>query len=100
LAPILLVSALALMYFYTSTFRSKGEVSNMAVFCSFITSWILGMVLTYFLNEFWNGSCRSNYYWYHPSFHIPHKLHFNCKVLIFQNLLSLFSNHIYVSWRC
>ena len=26
--------------------------SNMAVFCSFLTSWFPGMLLTYFLNDF------------------------------------------------
>jgi hypothetical protein len=27
-------------------------VPNMAVFCSSLTSWLAGMVLTYFLNDF------------------------------------------------
>jgi hypothetical protein len=53
-APISLAPVLALMYFYSyiSTFRSMCAVPNMAVFCSSLTSWFPGMVLTYFLNDF------------------------------------------------
>jgi hypothetical protein len=43
--------ALALLYFYVSTFRSVCAVPNMAVFCSSLTSWLPGMLLTYFLND-------------------------------------------------
>ena len=49
---ISLVSVLDLLYFYISTFRSMCAVSNMAVFCSSLTSWFPGMLLTYFLNVF------------------------------------------------
>ena len=49
---ILLVSVLNLSYFYISTFRSMCAVPNMAFFCSFLTSWFPGMLLTYFLNDF------------------------------------------------
>jgi uncharacterized membrane protein len=54
MAPISLVPALALMHFYISTFRSTCmcAVPNMAVFCSSLTSWFPGMVLTYFLIDF------------------------------------------------
>jgi hypothetical protein len=38
------------MYFYLSTFRSMCAVPNMAVFCSSLTSWLLGMMLKYFMN--------------------------------------------------
>jgi hypothetical protein len=51
-APISPAAALALMYFYISTFQTMCSVPNMAVFCSFLTSWFPGMVLTYFLNDF------------------------------------------------
>ena len=47
-----LVSVLNLLYFYISTFRSICAVPNMAVFCSSLTSCFLGMLLTYFLNDF------------------------------------------------
>src|SRR5215813_9257991 len=50
--PISLVLALALLCFYVSTFRSMCAVPNMAVFCSSLTSWFPGMLLTYFLNDF------------------------------------------------
>ena len=47
-----LVPVLTLLYFYISTFRSMCAVPNMAVFCSSLTSWFPGMLLTYFLNVF------------------------------------------------
>ena len=49
---ISLVSVLNLLYFYNSTFRSMCAVPNMAVFCSSLTSYFPGMLLTYFLNDF------------------------------------------------
>ena len=49
---ILLVPALTPLYLYISTFRSMCAVPNMAVFCSSLTSWFPGMLLTYFLNDF------------------------------------------------
>ena len=49
--PLSLVSVLALLYFYVSTFRSMCEVPNMAVFCSSLTSWCPGMLLTCFLYD-------------------------------------------------
>jgi hypothetical protein len=52
MVPISLVPALVLLYFYVSTFRSMCAVPNMAVFCSFLTSWFPGILLTYFLNDF------------------------------------------------
>jgi hypothetical protein len=52
MAPISLAPVLALMYFYITTFRSMCAVPNMALFCSSLTSWFPGMVLTYFLNDF------------------------------------------------
>ena len=52
MVPISLVPALALLYFYVSTFRSMCAVPNMAVFCSSFTSWFPGMLLMYFLNDF------------------------------------------------
>jgi hypothetical protein len=42
-----LVSLLNLLYFYISTFRSMCPVPNMAVFCSSLTSYFPGMLLTY-----------------------------------------------------
>ena len=48
---ISLVSVLNLLYFYISTFRSMCAVPNMAVFCSFLTSYLPGVLLTYFLND-------------------------------------------------
>ena len=49
---ISLVSVLNLLYFYISTFRNMCAVPNMAVFCSSLTSWFPGMLLTHFLNVF------------------------------------------------
>ena len=45
-------------------------VPNMAVFCSSLTSWFPGMLLTYFLNEFEISPSRPYYYWYHLCFYI------------------------------
>ena len=47
-----LVPVLNLLYFYISTFRSMCAVPNVTVFCSSLTSWFPGMLLTYFLNDF------------------------------------------------
>jgi hypothetical protein len=49
---ISLVTALTPLYLYVSTYRSMCAVPNMAVFCSSLTSWFPGMLLTYFLNDF------------------------------------------------
>ena len=49
---ISLLSVLNLLYFYISTFRSLCAVPNKALFCSSLTSWFPGMLLTYFLNDF------------------------------------------------
>ena len=51
MVPLCLVLALALLFFYVSTFRSMCAVPNMAVFCSSLTSWFPGMSLTYFLSD-------------------------------------------------
>ena len=42
---ISLLSVLNLLYFYISTFRSMCAVPNMAVLCSFLTSWFPGMCI-------------------------------------------------------
>ena len=49
---ISLVPVLTPLYLYVSTFRSMCAVPNMAVFCSSLTSWFSGMLLTYFLSHF------------------------------------------------
>jgi hypothetical protein len=52
MVPISPVPVLAPLHFYVSTYRSMCAVPNMAVFRSSLTSWSLGMLLTYFLNDF------------------------------------------------
>jgi hypothetical protein len=52
MVPMSLARALALMYFYTSTFRSMCAVSNMAVFCSSLTSLSLSLLLLLLLLTF------------------------------------------------
>jgi hypothetical protein len=49
---ISLVPALTPLYLYISTFRNMCAVPNMAVFCSSLTLWFPGILLTYFLNDF------------------------------------------------
>jgi small-conductance mechanosensitive channel len=51
MVPLFLVSALALLFFYVSTFLSTCAVPNMAVFSSSLTSCFPGMSLMYFLND-------------------------------------------------
>ena len=48
---ISLVPTLVLTVFYVSTFRRMCAVPNVAVFCSSRTSWLPGMLPTYFLND-------------------------------------------------
>ena len=79
---ISLVPVLNLLYFYFSTFRSMRAVPNMAIFCNCLTSCFRGMVLTYFLNDY--------YYWYHLCFYIPHALYFYCKVFILESCSASF----------
>jgi hypothetical protein len=98
MTPISLAPALALMYFYISTFQCMCAVPNTAVFCSSLTSWFPGMVFMYFLND--SEMVPVAPIRYHSSFYIPHVLYFYCKVLLFQNILSFFLNHIPVSWNC
>ena len=42
---ISLVSVLNLLYFYISNFRNMCAVPNMAVFCSYLTSWFPDMLV-------------------------------------------------------
>jgi len=49
--PLFPVPALALLFFYVSTFRSMCAVPNMTVFCSSLASWFPGISLMYFLND-------------------------------------------------
>jgi hypothetical protein len=58
------------------------------------------MVLTYFLNDFEIVPVAPIITGITLVFYIPHMLYFYCKVLIFQNLLSLFLSRIPVSWNC
>ena len=59
MVPLCLVPALALLFFYVSTFRSMCVVPNMAVFCSSLTSWFPGMSLTYYYCYYYH------YYYYY-----------------------------------
>jgi len=81
---ISLVSVLNLLYFYINTFRSMCAVPSMAVFCSSMTSWFPGMLLTYFLNVFEIVLVApiSTGITFVFSY-IPHALYCYCKVFIF-----------------
>ena len=52
LVYITLLPMLNLLHIYISTFRSMCAVSNMAVFCSSLTSCFPGVLLRYFVNDF------------------------------------------------
>ena len=69
---ISLMSVLNLLYFYISTFRSMCAAPNMAVFCSSLTSWFPGMLLTYFLNVFEIVPVAYCYYYYYHHHHHHH----------------------------
>ena len=74
MVPISLVPALALLYFYVSTFRSMCAVPNMVFFCSSFTSWFPGMFLLYFLNDYYYCFCYYDYYYhYHHHHHRDYK---------------------------
>jgi hypothetical protein len=45
MVPISLAPALAVVYFYISTFRSMCAVPNMAVFCSSVTLCFPGIII-------------------------------------------------------
>jgi hypothetical protein len=67
MVPISLVSALALLCSYVSTFRSMCAVPNMVVFCRSLTSWFPGMLLTYFLNiiiTFYTKAALVNFFFF------------------------------------
>jgi hypothetical protein len=53
MVPISPVPALALLCFYVSPFRSMCAVPNMVVFCSYLTSWLLLLLLLLFLCYKW-----------------------------------------------
>jgi len=86
---ISLVPPLTLLYLYVSTFRRMCAVPSMAVFCSSLTSWFPGMLLTYFLNDFEIVPVApiitgiTFVFTFHMRFYIPHALYFCCKVFIF-----------------
>jgi hypothetical protein len=48
---VILLSITNVLYFYISNFYSIRPVSNMAVFCNFLVSYLSGMLLRHFLND-------------------------------------------------
>ena len=52
MVPLCLVPALAVLFFYVSTFRSMCAVPNMAVLCSSLISRFPCMLLRYCLSDF------------------------------------------------
>ena len=97
---ISLLSVLNLLYFYISTFRSMCAVPNVALFCSFLTSWFRGMLLTYFLNDFEIVPVVPIITGITSVF----TFHMHCisivSSLYFKIFLGFFFNHISVSWNC
>jgi hypothetical protein len=73
MVPISPVPALALYYFYVSTFRSMCAVPNMAVFCSSLTSWFPGMLHYYYYY----------YYYYSSSHNLYHNFQLSCTFVNF-----------------
>jgi len=79
---ISLVPALTPLYLYVSTFRSVCAVPDVAVFCSSLTSWFPGMLLTYFLNDFEMVSIAPIITGITFVFTFHMRLYFYCKVFI------------------
>ena len=79
---ISLVSVLNLLYFYISSFWSMCAVPNMAVFCSSLTAWFSGMLLTYFLNVFEIVPVALIITGITFVFYIPHALYFVFIIII------------------
>ena len=79
---ISLVPVLNLLYFYISTFWSMCAVPNMAVFWSSLTSYFPGMLLTYFLNDFWNSPSRPYYYYYYYYYYCHYHQLFSINVML------------------
>jgi hypothetical protein len=98
---IMLFPMIDVLHFHISTFRSVCAVTSMAVFRSFLTSWIPGTLLMYFLNDFEVVPVAPPcYYRCHVCFYIPHALCLYRKIFIFQDLLGFFFfffNHIFLS---
>ena len=98
---ISLVSVLNLLYFYISTFRSMCAVVNMAVFCSSLTSWFPGMLLTYFLNVFEIAPVAPVI----TGITFVFTFHMRCISIVRSLYFKIFSAsfffyHISVSWNC
>jgi len=80
---ISLISVLNLLYFYTSTFRSMCAVPHTAVFCSSLTSYFPGMLLTHFLNDFEIVPVAPIITGIAFVIYIPHALYLYCEIFIF-----------------
>ena len=97
---ILVVPALTPLYLNVSTFRSMCTVPNMAVFCSSLTSWFPGMLLTYFLNDFEMVPVAPII----TGITFVFTLYMRCislvRSLYFRIFSASFYNHISVSWNC
>jgi hypothetical protein len=99
MVPVSLVPALTLLYFYVSTFRSMCAVPNMAVFCSSLTSWFPGMLLTYFLNDFEiilvapiiTGIVLVFTYYYYYYYYYYHHHHHHHHYLLYAGYLYIYS---------
>ena len=54
-----------------------------------------------FPKPFRNAASRSNYYWYHRCFHIPHTFNFYCKLFIFLKFVQLLFllHHYLLRWQ-
>ena len=88
---------LNVMYFYISTLESTYVCSaQYGCFCSSLNSRLPDMSLRCCLNDFEMVPVAT----VNLCFYIPHALDSYCKVYIFQNLLSVYLNHISVSWNC
>jgi len=100
MVPLCLVPALALLFFYVSTFRNMCAVPNMAVFCSSLTSWFPGMSLTYFLSDLEMVPVAPII----TGITLVFTFHMCCisivRSLYFKIFSASFFNQIFISWDC
>jgi len=95
---ILLVPVLTVLYPCVSTFRSMCAVPNMAVYCSSLTLWFPGMLLTYFLNDFEMVPVTPII----TGITFVFRFHMRCISIVrsfyFRIFLAYFFNHISIPW--
>jgi hypothetical protein len=101
MVPLSLVPALGLLFFYVSAFRSMCAMPNMAVFCSSLTSWSPGILLTYYRRR----GCRHYYYYYYyyyynNYYYYYYYYYYETFIVLVRILYKSLWDLRYVAWVC